>query len=133
MKKISSGLTILEVIVSVLIAGFVLVGMLHLYSLGAIASNLSRHKLMALNIAQAEVESLINTSYASINLSNYPKVQTVKIDTGKTGNAGDDINGAMTTNISPITEGYKVIVTVSWTDYYGAMNEVLESTITSYL
>ena len=133
MKNYSKGLTIFEVVVSIVIVGFIVVGMLQLYSLGAIQSSIVRHKLMAANLAQAEIESLISASYESINMINYPMSKTVKIDTGKTSNTADDINGTMITSISNVSEGYKIIVTVSWNDYYWAVNEVLESTITSYL
>ena len=133
MKSYPKGISILEVVVSIMIVSFVLVGMLHLYSLGAIQANLARHKVMAINIAQAEIESLINVSYEGINFGSYPVTKTVKIDTGKTGSTGDDINGTMVTTIVTTSEGYKVTITVSWNDYYGAMNEVAESTIASYL
>jgi len=126
-------MTIIEVVVSILIVGFVLVGMLRLYTLGAIQSNITRHRLMAANLAQAEIESLRNSSYEGISPGSYPLTQSVKIDTGKTGNSSDDINGTMRTVVSTIPEGYKIIVTVSWNDYYGVVNEVVESTITSYI
>ncbi len=133
MKSSSMGMTIIEAVVSIMIVGFVLVGMLRLYSLGDAQSILSRHKIMAMNIAQAEMESLISASYEGINISSYPVTKAVKIDTGKTSNASDDINGTMVTSISSISEGYKVTATISWNDYYGQMNEVVTSIITSYL
>ena len=133
MKSCNKGMTIIEVVVSIMIVSFVLVGMLRLYSLGAAQSNLARHKIMAVNIAQAEIESLISATYEGINLSNYPMTKAVKIDTGRTGNANDDINGTMVTSISSVNEAYKITAVVSWTDYYGAMSEVVTSTITSYL
>jgi prepilin-type N-terminal cleavage/methylation domain-containing protein len=129
----SRGLTLIEVMVSIFIVAFILVGMMRLYSLGSIQLEIARHKMMAINLAQAEIENLRNSSYEGITLSNYPITQTVKIDTGRTSSINDDINGAMVTDISPISEGYKIVVSVSWTDYYGAMGEVLESTLTSYI
>ena len=133
MRINTRGITILEAVISIMITGFVLVGMLKLYSLGAIQSNLARHKVMAVNIAQAEIEGLISATYEGIDLSDYPMTKTVKIDTGKTGGASDDIDGAMITSISNVSEGYKVTIDVSWIDYYGGMSEVVTSTITSYL
>jgi type II secretory pathway pseudopilin PulG len=133
MKGFSRGMTIIEAVVSIMIVGFVLVGMFRLYSLGDAQSVLSRHKIMAMNIAQAEIESLISVSYEGIDSSSYPVTKTVKIDTGKTNATGDDINGTMITSISSIDEGYKATATVSWNDYYGQMNEVVTSIITSYL
>jgi len=129
----SKGITLIEVIVSIFIVAFMLVGMLRLYSLGNIKTAISRHEVMAVNLAQAEIENIRNTSYENIVLSNYPLTQTVKIDTGENAGVADDINGTMVTQISAITEGYKIIVNVSWNDYHGAVSEVLESTITSYL
>jgi len=133
MKSFSKGITIIEAVVSIMIAGFVLVGMLRLYSLGDVQSILSRHKIMAMNIAQAEIESLISASYEEIDINSYPVTKVVKIDTGRTNNTDDDINGTMITSIANISEGYKVTATISWNDYYGQMSEVVTSTITSYL
>jgi len=137
MENYNKGMTIIEVVISIMITGFILVGMLQLYSLGAIQSNLARHKVMAVNITQAEIEGHINKGYETItqeiNQGIYPKTQDVKIDAGKTGNTDDDINGTMITSISNVSEGYKVTANVSWNDYYGAMSEVVTSTITSYL
>lgn len=127
------GITLIEAIVSIFIVAFMLVGMMRLYSLGNIQTELARHKVMAINLAQAEIENLKNVSYEGIVLSNYPLTQTVKIDTGETSATTDDIDGTMVTQILTITQGYKAIITVSWNDYYGGITEVLESTITSYL
>jgi len=127
------GLTLIEVIVSIFIVSFMLVGMVRLYSLGRIQSVIARHKVMAINLAQAEIENLKNTAYEGITLANYPLTQVVAIDTGETAGVNDDLYGTMVTNISTISEGYKIIVDISWNDYYGAMSEILESTITSYL
>lgn len=132
-KSRPNGLTIFEVVVSMVIVGFVLVGMIRLYSLGAAQSSIIRHKLMAVNLAQAEIESLISASYEGINIGNYPVTKTVKIDTGKTAAASDDISGTMITSVASVSEGYKITVNVSWNDYYGAMSEVVTSTMTSYL
>ena len=128
--KSSGGITIVEAVVSILIAGFVLVGMLNLYSLGAVQSNIVKHKIGAANFAQLKIEGQIDTKYGNIIPGTFSEV--IQIDTGKTGNTNDDINGTMVTNIIPISEGYKVRVTVSWNDYYGAMSEVMETIITSY-
>lgn len=133
MKNRPNGLTIFEVVVSMVIVGFVLVGMIQLYSLGAVQSSIARHKLMAVNLAQAEIESLISASYEGINTGNYPVTKTVKIDTGKTAAASDDINGTMITSVASVSEGYKITVNISWNDYYGVMSEVATSTMTSYL
>lgn len=133
MKNRPNGLTIFEVVVSMVIVGFVLVGMIQLYSLGAVQSSIARHKLMAVNLAQAEIESLISASYENINTGNYPVTKTVKIDTGKTASASDDINGTMITSVASVSEGYKITVNISWNDYYGMMSEVVTSTMTLYL
>lgn len=133
MANRGKGITLIEVIVSMFIAAFMLVGILRLHTLGRIQSEIARHKVMAVNLAQAEIEDLKNSSYEGIVLSNYPTTQTVRIDTGETSASTDDINGTMITNISTINEGYKIIVSISWNDYYGTMTEILESTITSYI
>ena len=129
----NKGITLIEVIVSIFIVAFMLVGMMRLYSLGGIQAAISRHKTMAVNLVQAEIENIRETTYENISLSNYPVTQTVKIDRGETAAVVDDIDGTMITQISAISEGYKIIVTGSWNDYHGVLSEVLESTITSYL
>ena len=126
------GLTLIEVIVSIFIVAFMLIGMMRLYSMGKIQLEIARHKTMAVNLAQAEMERLRNLTYEGIDLTSYPLTQTVKIDTGETTAATDDLNGTMITTISNIAEGYKIVITIFWTDYYGLIDEVLESTITSY-
>jgi hypothetical protein len=130
MKGYSKGLTIIEAVVSIMIVGFSLVGMLQLYSVGAIQANITRHKVMAVNKAQEEMEFRISLGFDATNPGIYSDI--VKIDTGKTNNTSDDINGTMVTNIVSVSEGYKVTVTVSWNDHYGAMSEIAESMITSY-
>ena len=127
------GLTLIEVLISIFIVSFMLVGMLRLYALGRIQSVITKHKVMAVNLAQSELEILKNFTYEQITplLSNYPLTQTVAIDTGETSAAADDITGTMVTGISSVTEGYKIVVTVSWLDYHGVITEVLESLIVS--
>ena len=130
MKGCSKGITILETVISIIIVAFVLIGMLQLYSYGAILSSIAKHKASAMNLAQSRIEEEIDKLYSDITAGT--TTRQVKIDTGKTGSTGDDINGTMTTAISSVSEGYKIIVTVTWNDYYGALNEIMESTITSY-
>jgi len=92
---------------------------------------------MAVNLAQAEIENLKNMGYETITPllstvpATYPLTQIVIIDTGEVAATTDDINGTMVTGITSVSEGYKVIVTVSWTDYHGVITEVLESIIAS--
>ncbi len=132
-KGCSRGVTLIEVIISIFIVAFMLVGMIRFYSLGNIQTTIARHKMMAMNLAQAEIENLKNTTYEGIVLSNYPLTQIVKIDTGETSGTSDDVDGVMVTEISAINQGCKVIVNISWNDYYGTISEILESAITSYL
>ncbi|MFA4990959.1 MAG: prepilin-type N-terminal cleavage/methylation domain-containing protein [Candidatus Omnitrophota bacterium] len=133
MRRYKRGVTLVEVMVSIFIVSFLLVGMMRLYSVGAIQSTLAKHRVMAANLAQAEIEGLRNTSYEDMVPADYPLTQTVKIDTGTAAAAADDINGTMVTNIYAVAEGYKIVVNITWNDYYGPITEVLESTITSYL
>jgi Tfp pilus assembly protein PilV len=128
----NKGISLIEVMVSVFIAAFIFVAMMRLYSLGSIQTELARHKTMAINLAQAEIENLKNVTYENIDPAVYPLTRIVKIDPGKTSQAADDMDGTMTTAVSSVAEGYKVIVTVAWNDYYGMISEVLESVIASY-
>lgn len=130
--RVEKGFTLIEVFVAVFIASIVLIGITRLYCLGSIQSTVVRHKMMALCLAQAEIENLKNMGYEGIKASNYPLTQVVKIDTGRNDSALDDINGTMITNIINGTEGYKAIATVTWNDYHGTISEVMESLIVSY-
>lgn len=125
------GLTLIEVVVSIFIIAGILIGMIALFSLGSIQSAIARHKISAINIAQAKLEELKEAGYSSIIPGSFPTQESVRIDSGKTDRASDDLNGIMRTEVSTITEGYKIVVTINWTDYYGEMSEVLETTIAS--
>lgn len=127
--KTQQGMTLIEVVVSIFIIASILIGMIALFSLGAIQSTLTRHKISAINIAQARLEELKEAGYKSINPGIFPTQEGVTIDKGRTDSSSDDLNGIMRTGVSTITEGYKIIVTVSWVDYYGQISEVLETVI----
>ncbi len=129
--SLNKGITLIEVIVSIFIIGSVLIGMIALFSLGAVQSALSRHRNNAINIAQARMEELKEAGYDSINPGSFPTQEGVIIDNGRTDGSSDDLNGIMRTELSTITEGYKIIVNISWTDYHGQINEVLETVIGS--
>jgi prepilin-type N-terminal cleavage/methylation domain-containing protein len=130
--RYNKGFTLIEVFVAVAIASTVLIGITRLYCLGGIQSTVVKHKMMALSLAQAEIENLKNMEYEGIMTSNYPLTQVVKIDTGRNTSTTDDLDGTMVTRIVNGTEGYKAIVTVMWNDYYGTINEVMEVLIVSY-
>ena len=84
------------------------------------------------NLAQAEIETLLNIKYENINLADYAAPVNVVLDRGLTQATNDDINGVMTRNLTAINEGYKVIVTVVWTDVRGPMTEIVEGIIPNY-
>lgn len=137
MNNRKRGLTLIEVVVSIFIVAFMLVGMMRLYSLGSIQSEIVRHKMMAINLAQAEIENMREIGFQAIQnaiiAGTYPLNQPVTIDPGQTAAVVDDLNGVMRTDVDDnLPEGYRIMVRVTWDDYYGQIEEVLESTVVSY-
>ncbi len=134
MKLNTRGMTLVEALVSTFIIALVFFGLIRLHYFGKYQINISRHKMMAVNLAQAELENLFNTGYGNVITTDYPLTQTVVIDPGLTDSATDDLNGTMTTQLVNlnVNEGYKFIISVVWADYYGQMTEVTETLLTPY-
>lgn len=97
----NKGMTILEVLISIVVIGFVLAGILEGVRL---ASNIARHTIYttgAINRAQERVEEIKNTLTGSLaNIANYDgQSGPVVIYSGSTNNTNDDINGTRSVDI----------------------------------
>lgn len=123
------GITLIEVIGSITIIAYCLVGLLALYTVGMVRNKIALHKTNAIFLAQAKLEDLKALSYNSIDLNDYPTVDVVKIDRGASASDNDDLEAYRTTQVVTDPIGIKIIVTISWADYHSIINEVLETTI----
>ncbi|VAX37711.1 hypothetical protein MNBD_UNCLBAC01-165 [hydrothermal vent metagenome] len=136
-KLNATGMTLIENLISVFIVSIVFFSLTKMYYLTTAHSNIARHKVMAVNLAQAALENLFDNDYSDIVVTNYspiPLVQGVTIDMGETDESSDDLTGTMTTELVNLngTEGYKFIVSVTWNDHYGQITETVESLMTDY-
>ncbi len=120
-KKIrskSAGFTLLEVIIAALILSIGIMALAQAFNLGLLASTDVEGIDLALNIAQARIEQIKNTAFASIvsspstpdsNFSNYNVTVTV-------------------TGVNP----KQVVVTVSWNVKGGSTNVALTTLVANY-
>lgn len=123
------GITLIEVIGSITIIAYCLVGLLALYTVGMVRNKIALHKTNAIFLAQAKLEDLKSLSYNSININDYPAIDVVKIDRGALASDNDDLEAYRTTQVVTDPVGLKIIVTISWADYHSIISEVLETTI----
>lgn len=122
------GLTLVETVVAILIAGIVLVGILEMFLLGASRLKMASNRTSAIALAQGELEYLRSKGYDNIDVASDSGAESVIIDEGKTAAVSDDINGTMTTQISQIGNAKRAIVTVNWTGPgYGDSSEIAET------
>lgn len=130
MRIQKQGLTLVELMVAVAILGLLVMGLMQVYPSCVLLTEQSRHRAMAGNLAQAELDRLFSTPYVQIAAGNTNQAVTIDPVTNLVGN--------MNTNIITVVQiagnnDCKVIVTVAWNDHGRPMNEILESIITSYL
>ena len=81
------GFTLLEVMVAVVVLAFGLLAIMHLFPIGLRASKISRDTTVASLLAQAKIEELRNTGWASLSsstttegygtITNYPQFKRV--------------------------------------------------------
>ena len=132
------GITLLENLVSVFIISLSLLAIIKVYFFANYQINMSRHRVTAVNLAQATLENIIDAGYDSVIVGNYPISQAVVIDPGKTDAAGDDINGTMQTVLTNFNfdQGYKFTVTMAWNEPIGndqrALTEAVGTLLTPY-
>ena len=126
----SKGISLAEVLVSTLLLSMVLISLTKIYYYAEYQINISRHKIMAVNLMQANFESLLSAGYPGINTSNYPLTQAIIIDPGDADGVSDDLNGSMTTILVNFNtdQGYKFIATTTWDEPYGFPNRALSET-----
>lgn len=129
------GFTLIEAAIAILVVGIVLVGALQVCNSSALILKVLKHKLRALNIAQAEIEEIKGLGYDGISLADYTPYKTtyVIIDEGATPSPDDDITGTMKTSVKDIQlTGYKIVVEMTWNAFDKAQKDVLETILYSY-
>ena len=138
MQLNAKGISLVEVMISALLLSMVLISLTKIYYYAQYQINISRHKTMAINLIQANLEGLLSTGYPGITTGSYPLTQTVIIDPGDVDGVSDDLNGSMTTQLVNLNtnKGYKFIVTTTWDEPYGipdrTLTETAELLVTNY-
>jgi len=134
----SKGISLAEVLVSTFLLSIVLISLTKIYYCAEYQINISRHKIMAINLMQASFESLLSTGYPGISTGDYTLTQDVIIDPGDADGISDDLNGSMAIQLVNLNtnEGYKFIATTNWAEPYGIpdrnMSETVEFLMTNY-
>lgn len=137
----NKGMTIIEVLISVVVAGVVFAGVLQGIRL---ASNIARHTIYttgAINVAQEKVEKIKNALSESLedSIARYDgKEEDVAIYSGSTARTNDDVNGTQSVDIiwrdadgeevdDPLDAAFaEVRVNVSWDVLPGAFVETVD-------
>lgn len=133
--KQKKGLTLVEMVISVLILGLALGAMLGTFVIGRVSATKAKHHIQAMNLARARMEWIKDQSYAGLprgvatvtpaypyRISDNPVTIDVGRDVdgdGDLDNDGDELTGSRITQIKPIgtpEEYLEVTVTVTWTE-----------------
>jgi hypothetical protein len=123
----AKGISLVEVLISTFLLSLVLISLTKIYYYAEYQINIARHKAMAINLIQANFESLLSTGYPGINAGDYPITTNVTIDPGNLDAASDDLAGTMVTQLVNlnVNQGYKFISTVTWNEAYGGPGRTL--------
>ncbi|MCK4326585.1 prepilin-type N-terminal cleavage/methylation domain-containing protein [bacterium] len=135
------GFTLIEVVMSMLILGIALIGILGAFVMGKANIVRARHRLEVACLLQQTMEYLQDVSYGSITNSNYPE-EPVTIDDAGTTTTSDDLIGTRLARpplpVSAIAGAdglYKsVTVKIKWTErsWGGGEQGVSEELITYF-
>jgi Tfp pilus assembly protein PilV len=129
-KTRQNGMTLIEAVLALLITLLLITGLTQLFLLGPVNTKTANHKVSSLNLAQAKIEQLKSLGYAGIVTANYsPQQEAVVIDTVKPDDSSDDLNGIRATIVTNITNGKKIVVDVTWTEFNRQFTESAETVI----
>ena len=131
----SKGISLIEILFSVFILSVAVVGLTRIYYLSAYQVNLSRHSVMAVNLAQARIEELLNTKYRHLDPEDFPLSQTN--EDGFVLDPDESLECGMDTFLYDVgTAGYIAKVTVWWYEPWGGSgrmaSQTLKTLITNY-
>ncbi len=129
------GISLIEVLLSVFILSVAVIGVIRIYYFAAYEINLARHSAMAVNLAQARLEELLNTKYNHLDTADFPISENN--EDGFVLDPNENLNCGMDTKLYSIgTEAYMAVVTVWWQEpFMGAQRDVsqtLRTIITDY-
>lgn len=115
------GLTLVEMVVSVLILGLALGAMLGSFVIGRISATKAKHRIEAMNLLRAKMEEIKNTPYSNI-VDEGPVTVTIDEEEGLRGTRVVDVDD----------DGYKEVeVVISWQDLsLGGTSQVSERLVT---
>ena len=113
------GFTLLEVLITIIIFSAGVIAICWAFSTGMSASTDVEDVDLALNIAQAKLEQLRNTAFASL------------VDSGPTADANFS-NYNVTVNVAEGQNPMQVDVTVAWNVKGGSTNIVLTTLVANY-
>lgn len=102
-KSMNKGITFVEILVSVLILGIVLSAMLGSFVIGRTSINKVKHRLEAMNLVSAMVESLRDLDYTGV--ASIPS-QNISIDIGPdlVRDTADDLVGSIAVVVQDIND-----------------------------
>lgn len=119
----SKGFTLVELMVTVVVFGIVILGIAGMYYIMQIMEVRSQHLDLATRAARAEIESLRNNGYNSLTPGN-----TINFTSSLPGALPKDKSGTVTIS-QPLPELRRVDVTVQYTDFGKSETVTLSSNI----
>ncbi len=123
------GVTFIEIMISALILSLSLGGMLTTFVMGRISVAKAKHRIEAFNLIQEKVEEIKDASYGNIAVGTVTESNII-IDLGSSA-SGDELIGTRVTNVTTVTEGKQITVTITWTERkWGGSNQITESIVT---
>jgi len=122
--KYNSGMTFIEILIAALIVAIVMASIFSSLNFTSKYAQSSANKTMALNFAEAKMETIKSQSYANIISANFP-ADAVNLYLS----SGTNIIANRTVGITAYTNYKAVSVTVSWTWQGKNYSEVLNTII----
>ncbi|NOX98071.1 MAG: type II secretion system protein [Nitrospirae bacterium] len=114
-KNNNKGITLLEIVISLLIFGIAATGILRSFVFCNTRAKSTSLRTAAIALAQERMEQIKNDSYPNVTAANYPDETNLILDTAGTADTGDDLTGTRTVTITGASPNPKTItVTVTW-------------------
>lgn len=122
------GITLLENVLALMITTIVIAGLIQLFIIMPMHTRIANHRVSAINLAQAKIEQLKAVGYDGIIVASYnpPEEEAVIVDSLKLDDPSDNLAGIRSTFASDITDGKKIVVTVTWSEFDKNLSETAE-------
>jgi len=125
-KDHNKGITLLEIVISLLIFGIVATGILRSFIFCNMRAKSTSLRTAAIALAQERMEQIKNDSYANVTATNYPDETNLILDTAGTAATGDDLTGTRTVTITGVSPNpLTITVTVTWNFQGNQLSESL--------